>query len=959
MRSLSCPRQIAAVVPLVFASSLVLAGDPVSQRSAGVAGISPAEIENDWLLQSTVRHAEPLHSRHGKQVSPEEDAAGACDGIKDGKWGFHTDAENRPWWQVDLGQRCDLDHALIFNRCDSVADRASRLTVLVSDDGKDFRQVYQHDGSVFYGHSDGKPLRASLGTAGRFVRLQLPAKNYLHLDEVEIFTDGGNENVALGKPARQSSNSTWSTCTAAPSRKSARHDSIAKAIDRGLRLGEDLQARGVEVGATIARLRKVQADLNRLPSDAPDEIRRRHYLEARWAVREMALANPLLDFDDLLFVKRVPGEFTHMSDQYYGWWSRPGGGLYLLKNFKSGVSKLVCLTEALPAGSVLRPDLCYDGKRVVFAYARHHFGLNDQPDKLNKDNVPEDAFYHIYEMHLDGTGLRRLTGGKYDDFDARYLPDGRIVFLSTRRGQAVQCGLPGPSPSADQSEPDCYVRCGGGPERPVAVYTLHVMEPDGGDVHPISAFEMFEWTPSVDASGRILYARWDYVDRWNMPFMSLWSTLPDGTGTRAVFGNYTENPHCIFEARSIPGSQKLIFTASGHHAYTGGSLVLLDPNRASDGEAAMTRLTPEVCFPESEGWPQSYFSSPYPLSETHYLVAWSPQPLPPGTPRPLWGMPGGEKDLGIYLFDAFGNLNLLYRDPAISCETPLPVRPRVRPATLSSQVARQGPQEGRMLLLDVYRGLPSVSRGVIRNLRIVGVPPKTHPTMNFPAIGLTRDDPGKVVLGTVPVEEDGSAWFRVPSGVTLFFQALDADGMAVQTMRSAVYLQPGESLTCIGCHEQRNEAPPRSDPIAVHREPSKITPGPQGSWPFDYASLVQPVLERQCVGCHQPAAEGAGFDLTAEKSYTTLADYGDPSLRTHVTTRYRQGRSTVGASAARANPLWKFLEAGHYDVTLSRDDRARLITWMDTYGQRQGHFSDRQADELRDLRRRMTAMLTE
>lgn len=923
----------------------------------GDAVISPTQIEADWLLQEVTRKVQPLPSRG--VLSPADDAAGACDGHKDGKWGFHTECDENPWWQVDLGGPLPLDYALVYNRCDTVANRAARLMVLVSDDGEHWKQVYQHDGTVFYGQTDEKPLRVALGQTARWLRIQLPGKSYLHLDEVEVHA-GGKGNVALGKPACQSSTSAWSTppiliAVANPEPEYP----IRDVVEHGLRLAEDLRARGIDVEPQVSKLRQIQSELDRLAQDAPPEVRRQRYLEARWAVRALALANPLLDFEDLLFVKRVPGSFNHMSDQYYGWFSRPGGGLFLLKKFKSDRPELVCLSEALPVGSVLRPDLSYEGDRVVFAHARHYPGLSDQRNKLDKDNIPEDAFYHLYEINLDGSGLRRLTRGKYDHFDARYLPDGRLVFLSTRRGQHVQCGTQSQAESAEPSQPDCYVRCGGGPERPVAVYTLHVMDADGSGIRPISAFEMFEWTPSVDHTGRILYARWDYVDRWNMPYMSLWSTLPDGTGTRAIFGNYTENPHCVFEARSIPGSQKLIFTASGHHSYTAGSLVLLDPTRASDGESAMTRLTPEVCFPESEGWPATYFTSPYPLSEEHYLVAWSPRPAPPGTPRPLWGMPGGEKDLGIYLFDSFGNLNLLYRDPEISSETPLPVKPRKRPTVLSSQIAWEGEQEGRMLLLDVYRGLPPASRGSVRSLRIVGVPPKTHPTMNFPAIGLTRDDPGKVVLGTVPVEEDGSAWFRVPSGVTLFFQAMDDEGMAVQTMRSGVYLQPGETLTCIGCHEQRNEAPPRSDPLAVHRAPSKIVPGPEGSWPLDYARLVQPVLDRLCVGCHKPGEEGSEFDLTPQKSYDSMADYGDPSLRTHVTTRYRQGRSIAGAGAARVNPLWKLLDAGHYDVRLTPDDRIRLITWMDTYGQRQGHFSDQQAEELRALRRQMAAMLAE
>ena len=493
----------------------------------------------------------------------------------------------------------------------------------------------------------------------------------------------------------------------------------------------------------------------------------------------------------------------------------------------------------------------------------------------------------------------------------------------------------------------------------MAVYTLHVMDAGGKNLRQISPFEMFEWTPSVDDQGRILYARWDYVDRHNMPYMSLWSTMPDGTNAQAVFGNFTRNPHCFFEARSIPGSRKLISTACGHHAFTGGSLVLLDNNTAVDGEAGMTRLTPEVCFPETEGWPPSYFAGPYPLSEQHYLVSWSDRPLPPGVPHSGggWGQPGPPDDLGIYLLDTFGNLNLVYRDPAISSMTPLPIRARKRPHEITTITRWEGRQEGRMLLLDVREGLDGIAPGTVKRLRLVGIPAKTHPTMNFPVMGITRDDPGKFVMGTVPVERDGSAYFPVPSGVAFFMQALDGDGKAVQSMRSAAYVQAGQTYTCVGCHEPRNTSPPNVLPAALRREPSKIVPGPEGSWPLDFQALVQPVLKRQCVSCHKPGTKGEKFDLTGAKSYDSLVNYGNPSLRSHVLARYGQGRSTPGACAAATSPLLKLLESGHYDVKLAAGDRDRLITWMDTYAQRSGSFGPKQEERLRELRRRMEPML--
>jgi hypothetical protein len=933
-----------------WAAVVLRASDPVRE---------PRQVAEDFLLQDVVRHltgsAEP---RWLTPLAAKDDAQGGCDGVIDGRYGFHTSGDDKPWWQVDLGETVPIDRVVIFNRCDgNVQQRAARLEIALSANGQDWTTAYQHAGTVFSGQTDGKPLSVPLsGATAKWVRIQLPEVGYLHLDEVQVFAVGQERNRALRQPADQSSISAWSKTkgqVGARPADVAPEYRVAEVVQRGLQLAADLARRGLDTAPELALLQSIANRAAQLSL----EDRREVYLEACAAVRALALRNPLLDFKDILFVKRVPGTFTHMSDENYGWFSRPGGGLYVLQNFKSEAPTLRCLTAQLPPGNVHRPDLSYDGQRVLFAYCRHYPGLGDEPDKLNKNNVPEDAFYHLFEINLDGGGLRQLTHGKYDDFDGHYLPDGRIVFLSTRRGQYVQCNSATAAASASGSQGDCYVRCGGGPERPVAVYTLHVIDGSGDNLQQISAFEMFEWTPHVDDQGRILYARWDYVDRYNMPFMSLWSTMPDGTNPQAVFGNYTRNPHCIFETRSIPNSRKLVFTASAHHAMVGGCLVLLDPSKGADGDGPMTRLSPEVCFPESEGWPHSYFANPHPLAEEHYLVAWSGAPLPPGTPRPQWGMPGPPNDLGLYLYDAFGNLNLVYRDPEISSMFPTPVRPRSRPQIVAARGGHHDRDEGRVLVVNVYEGLAGIPRGSIQQLRIVGVPAKTHPTMNFPSMGITRDDPGKFVIGTVPVEPDGSAFFRVPSGVSFFVQALDGQGMAVQTMRSATYVQSGQSFSCIGCHEQRNTAPPNTVPLAALQVPARIHPGPDGSWPLDYQVLVQPVLEKHCVRCHQPNTEGSKFDLTAAKSYDTLVEYGTPSLRAHVQACYLAGRSVVGSGAAQTNALWPLLAKGHYDVQLGTDDRERLIVWMDTYAQLRGAFDEKQEEQLRQLRQKMAGLL--
>jgi cytochrome c553 len=596
----------------------------------------------------------------------------------------------------------------------------------------------------------------------------------------------------------------------------------------------------------------------------------------------------------------------------------------------------------------------FDGQRVLFAYSRFVPGLAERENKFDKSGIPADAFYHVYEIKVDGTGLRQLTSGQYDDFDARYLPDGRIVFLSTRRGQCIQTT----KETGAAARADSYMRCGGSLERPVPVYTLHVMEQDGSNIHAISPFESFEWHPSVAADGRILYSRWDYVDRDRLPYMSLWSTLPDGSAAQAVFGNYTSNPLAMFEPRAIPNSRKLVFTASAQHALTGGSLVVLELGIGADVPAAMKRLTPEVPFPESESWPRTYYANPYPLSEDYYLVAWSNQRLV-AEDEQYEGHENPANALGLYLYDAFGNLDLIYRDPGISSMYPLPLRSRPHPAVVASPTGRVRRNEGRMLLLDVYQGLGAIPRGSIHRLRIVGLPPKTMPIMNLPQLGVTEDDPGKFVLGTVPVEEDGSAYFRVPSNMPLFLQALDADGMAVQTMRSAAYVPKGQTYACVGCHEPRNTAPANAPSLAALRSPSRITPGPEGSWPLDFDELVQPVMDRHCVSCHQAGGDGSRVNLTVGNAYSTLIAYGDHgTLQSHVLNRYEQGRSVAGACGARASALAQLLAEGHYQVQLNTDDWDRLITWMDTYAQQTGSFGRKQEQQLRDLRDELSPLLS-
>lgn len=917
--------------------------------------VCPQQIEADWLRQAEVRLSQPI--QRGLQVKPEDDARGGCDGIRTGKWGFHTQCEPNPWWQVDLGTSTAIDRIVLYNRCDTTAKRNSRIKILVSDDGRAFQQVFQHDGKVFFGFTDKKPLSVPLrAVAARYVRLQLEGTSYLHLDEVEVYAVGSPRNVTLNRPATQSSTSQWSE-DHAPTKPVVYQP--ATVVERGLRLAESLRRRGVDTTAGVNELHQIGQRAQGVAVGS-DNASRRLYLEACWAVRRMAMRNPLLDFDSILFAKAAPGLFPHMSDQFYGWWSRPGGGIFVLTDFRSTQPKLRCLTSDLPAGSFLRPELSFDGRKVLFAYCRYYPHVADLKDKASKTQVPEDAFYHVFEMNIDGNGRRPLTRGRYDDFDARYLPSGDILFLSTRKGQSLQCTQANTAATTEADLPDSYVRCGGDNYRPVPVFTMHVMNDRGGNMRPVSAFENFEWTPAVANDGRVLYTRWDYIDRFNGHFFSLWSTNPDGTNPQLVYGNYTSRPQVKCEARPIPGSEKLVFTASAHHSILGGSLVLFDRTRGTEGDTPLVRLTPEVPYPETEQNANTYYVNPWPLSEEQYLVAWSDRKLPPhcrvdDTER------NPANATGLYLFDAFGNLNLLYRDPLISSACPIPVKRRPRPPSLPDTVAWDGPQEGVVILQDVYQGLTGVPRGSIKSLRVIAVLPKVQPHMNQPNLGVSREDPGKFLLGTVPVEPDGSACFRLPSGMPVLFQAVADDGMAVQTMRSLTYVAPQQTLACVGCHESREAAPPPDGhyPLALLRDPSKLTPGSAGTWPLRYDQLVQPVLDQQCVVCHRPGSndpKAAQYDLTGGRSYDNLLDYADKDLRKLA---FERDRSIINELPARRSKLLALLQAkkGHEGVHLDADGLNRLIVWMDLYAQRLGHYSDQQEEQLRQLRTKLAPLL--
>ncbi len=644
------------------------------------------------------------------------------------------------------------------------------------------------------------------------------------------------------------------------------------------------------------------------------------WLRVHWLRRRMLFSASVAQTGPVAFIKRVPSCFSHQLTQYYGMCARPGGGVFVLEDPLQ--SMRVRQIAQLPQGSYQHLDVSWDGKKILFAYC----AVDKAP--ANRAAHPERT-YHIYEVGADGSGLRQLTDGPYDDFAPRYLPTGRILFISTRRGG--------------------YHRCGAGP---CPVYTMAVMEADGSRVRVISFHETHEWDPAVMNDGRIVYTRWDYVDRNAVHYQQLWSVRPDGSDVRIFFGNNTFNPVGIWEARAVPGSKAVMATAAAHHAMTAGSIILLDVAKGADGLDPIRRLTPDALFPESEyavqrwrapggaqpramppeqrRWPGHCYRTPYPLSPSVFLVAYSYEPLI-GEPKA-----NSPNMFGIYLADRFGNKELLYRDPNIGSLWPMPLRPRTRPPALASQLASGAGDEGTFFVQNIYQSWPQLPREErVAAIRVIQVLPKTTPHINNPRVGLANASPGKQVLGTVPVEADGSAYFKAPARVPLSFQALDEQGRAIQTMRSLTYLQPGERASCVGCHAHTGRVPQSSlDSLALKRPPSDIRPGPDGSKPLSYPILVQPVLDRHCVKCHSGAEPDGNVRLTGEPEGSFSVSYN--ALAPRVAFAEWKGGPKANAEpltwpdtfGARASPLAKLI-ANHHDVHLSAGELERLYTWMD------------------------------
>ena len=687
------------------------------------------------------------------------------------------------------------------------------------------------------------------------------------------------------------------------------YDPAGRALDLMEEMIARLDASGVDVGRAEARVDELREKSRRDACATKNTKRARElFYEARMAKRELMLRDPALGgIEKILFVKRHAFRPSHNYSDYFDAPFRPGGGIFVLDIPRDGDglhadrANLTSLFES--GGGIARnPAADFEVQRVYFGY---------------RDSEP--GYYHVMSMAADGSDLRQITDGPFHDFWPTPLPNGDLAFISTRCTCRVFCWRPQSS-------------------------VLFRMKPDGSGIRPLSLANLTEWAPSMMNDGRIIWTRWEYVDKGADFGHTLWSIRPDGTHPELVFGNDIIQPNGYVNGRQVPGTNEIACTLISHFGDLNGPIALLDLDQGRFDPGAIRCLTPEVPWPGAPPF-EECFRDPYPVSRDYVLCSHA-----------------ARRQFGIYLIDRYGNRELLYTEPetispeALDSMCPTPFRPTPRPPVLPELVAAAG-EPGEFELADVYAGLGSaVPRGAIKYLRVVeevqhrlalqpdGEYRKDHEVFfDFYASPVDKvNGPhgwptyvAKASLGLVPVEEDGSARFKAPAGKVLYFQVLDKDYNELQRMRSVVHLQPGEKRSCIGCHEDRQMAAPPSGPRAARVLASEIEPPSWGTEPFSFERVVQPVLDAKCVACHNEK-HPAGLDFRgvhdADKvpaSYRTLITKG---LVHYVDCGWNSGGCekfepmTFGSLKSR---LWDVLNAGHHDVRLTPDETLRIKTWID------------------------------
>ena len=585
---------------------------------------------------------------------------------------------------------------------------------------------------------------------------------------------------------------------------------------------------------------------------------------------------PMAEVEEIIFAVRQPGKDGHWYANF-GYYADDDqrllygdGGRLVKMNLDSG--HLTVLLED-SQGAVRDPVVHYDGDKILFSY--------------RKGGTPH---YHLYEIGVDGTCLKQLTDGPFDDIEPIYLPDGDLVFVSSRCKRWVQCWL-------------------------THVAVLHRAGPDGNNIRPISANMEHDNTPWVLPDGRILYQRWEYVDRSQVDYHHLWTANPDGTGQMVYYGNM--HPRLLMiDAKPIPSTKKVISIFSPGHGRKehDGSLVVVDPSRGPD-DVDFARYVTE----------DTNYRDPWAFSEESFMAARATE---------------------IVLVDGDGLSQVIYKLPpedkaaGLQCFEPRPLIPRNRERVIPSRT-RLDKTTGRLVLADVYNGrnMSDVARGEIKKLLVLETLPKP---VNFTG-GMDPLTYGgsftlERVMGTVPVEPDGSAYIELPALRSFFFVALDENDMSVKRMQSFLTVQPGEVTGCVGCHEQRTQSfLPSADLAAMQRSPSRIEPIEDCPEVFDFVRDVQPILDRLCVDCHgyEKTDRGGPYDGKLILSGDRGPMFSHAYFTMTVKRLFSDGRDlaesnyaprSIGSSASRVLAM---LDGSHYDAAATQHEKKMLRLWIE------------------------------
>ena len=588
-------------------------------------------------------------------------------------------------------------------------------------------------------------------------------------------------------------------------------------------------------------------------------------------------AQKLLDegIEKLVFLRHYTYNSNHVYTDHVNCDWLPGAGFCIL-DLKTGETRDLLFDE-LHNGMIQRFDLSYDGEKIVFDF---------------RASVEEG--YRIYEANLDGTGLRQLTfpvedekeltqkyrRGIYnhgtDDMHPCYLPDGGIAFVSTRAQFSVLCD------SSDN----------------FTVTNLYRMNADGSELKPLTYSALNEWCPAVLPDGRIIYHRWEYVDKAAGNAKALWAINPDGTSPAEIYGDNISFPESMMYPRPIPNSDnKIVFLGTSHCCPNNalGTVIVIDAKDDARDVETMKYVTNDVRTYHHNGFhfldengeyrhdmtgvPGRLFKDPYPISEELFIASRKPEGLE-------WSNLTGYD---LILLDENGDETPLFADENASCWHAYPIIERETPPSRATTINQELAAKNLALcaITNIYAGMEGVEPGTIKYVRVLEQIPRSwsaRKSWGEDHEGTTHAHSAvangslsvKAQLGVAPVEADGSAAFYVPADRAIYFQALDDQFRAIQTERTYVNYRPGEQRACVGCHETQSEAPLTASPVtpmALRREPSVLQPQcaeQTTEMTFDYDRQIQPIWNARCVSCHNgdPNAPAPDMRGTPQGNYS-------------------------------------------------------------------------------------------